>query len=135
MADANIKPPFWLKPMNKVFMFMLRLGLPISGKEGPVVLTVPGRKSGQPRRTAVGGKVVDNQFWMVSEHGDHSDYVRNIKANPGVRVRLGGQWRNGTAHLLPDDDPLQRLGNLPRLNSAVVRMMGSELLTIRVDLA
>ena len=50
-------------------------------------------------------------------------------------MRLGGQWRNGTAHLLPDDDPLQRLGNLPRLNSAVVRMMGSELLTIRVDLA
>ena len=35
MADANIKPPFWLKPMNKVFMAMLRLGLPISGKEGP----------------------------------------------------------------------------------------------------
>ncbi len=35
---------------------------------------------------------------------------------------------------MPDDDPLQRLGNLPRLNSAVVRLMGSDLLTIRVDL-
>jgi deazaflavin-dependent oxidoreductase (nitroreductase family) len=71
---------------------------------------------------------------MVSEHGEHSDYVRNIKANPAVRVRVGGHWRSGTAHLLPDDDAVARLGNLPRMNSAVVRMMGSDLLTIRVDL-
>ncbi len=105
------------------------------GRQLPVtMLETTGRKSGQPRHTPVGGRLVDNKFWMVSEHGEHSDYVRNIKANPGVRVRLGGQWRSGTAHLLPDDDPVQRLGNLPRLNSAVVRIMGSELLTIRVDL-
>ena len=58
------------------------------------MLETTGRKSGQPRHTAVGGKVVDNQFWMVSEHGDHSDYVHNIKADPAVRVRIGGQWRS-----------------------------------------
>jgi deazaflavin-dependent oxidoreductase (nitroreductase family) len=105
------------------------------GRQLPVtMLETTGRKSGQPRRTAVGGRVVGNQFWMVSEHGDHSDYVRNIKADPAVRVRLGGQWRNGTAHLLPDDDAARRLGNLPRLNSAMVRLMGSDLLTVRVDL-
>lgn len=105
------------------------------GRQLPVtMIETTGRQSGLPRRTAVGGRVVDNQFWMVSEHGDHSDYVRNIKANPSVRVRVGGRWRNGTAHLLPDDDALARLGQLPKLNSAVVRMMGSDLLTIRVDL-
>jgi deazaflavin-dependent oxidoreductase (nitroreductase family) len=70
----------------------------------------------------------------VSEHGDHSDYVRNIKANPAVRVRLGGKWRRGTAHLLTDDDSKERLRSLPRVNSAVVRVMASDLLTIRVDL-
>lgn len=105
------------------------------GRQLPVtMIETVGRKSGKPRRTAVGGRVVDNQFWMVSEHGEHSDYVRNMKANPRVRVRVGGEWRNGTAHLLPDDDPVRRLGNLPRLNSAVVRLMGSDLLTIRIDL-
>ncbi|WP_062887222.1 nitroreductase family deazaflavin-dependent oxidoreductase [Mycobacterium avium] len=105
------------------------------GRQLPMtMLETTGRKSGKPRRTAVGGRVVDNQFWMVSEHGEHSDYVRNIKANPAVRVRVGGRWRTGTARLLPDDDPVQRLGNLPRLNSAMVRLMGSDLLTIRVDL-
>jgi deazaflavin-dependent oxidoreductase (nitroreductase family) len=107
---------------------------PVGRKMPGVIVETTGRKSGQPRRTAVGGKLVDNQFWMVSEHGEHSDYVRNIKANPAVRVRIGGQWRSGTAHLLPDDDPVRRLGDLPRLNSAVVRLMGSDLLTIRVDL-
>ena len=105
------------------------------GRQLPVtMLETTGRKSGQPRHTAVGGKVIDNQFWMVSEHGDHSDYVHNIKANPAVRVRIGGQWRNGTAHLLPDDDPRQRLRSLPRLNSMGVVTMGTDLLTIRVDL-
>jgi deazaflavin-dependent oxidoreductase (nitroreductase family) len=105
------------------------------GRQLPVtMIETIGRKSGRPRLTAVGGKVVGNQFWMVSEHGEHSDYVRNMKVNPAVRVRIGGKWRNGVANLLPDDDPVRRLGNLPRLNSAVVRMMGSDLLTIRVDL-
>ncbi len=105
------------------------------GRQLPVtMLETTGRKSGLPRHTAVGGKVIDDQFWMVSEHGDHSDYVRNIKANPAVRVRLGGKWRSGTAHLLTDDDSKERLRTLPRLNSAVVRVMASDLLTIRVDL-
>lgn len=105
------------------------------GRQLPVtMLETVGRKSGQPRRTAVGGRVVDNQFWMVSEHGEHSDYVYNIKANPAVRVRVDGQWRSGTAHLLANDDPRQRLQHLPRLNSMVVKLMGADLLTIRVDL-
>jgi deazaflavin-dependent oxidoreductase (nitroreductase family) len=105
------------------------------GRQLPVtMLETIGRKSGQPRRTPIGGKLVDNQFWLVSEHGGHSDYVHNIKADPAVRVRIGGQWRSGVAHLLPDDDPWVRLRSLPRLNSAGVRTMGTELLTIRIDL-
>jgi deazaflavin-dependent oxidoreductase (nitroreductase family) len=105
------------------------------GRQLPVtMLETTGRKSGQPRHTAIGGKLVGNQYWMVSEHGDHSDYVRNIKANPAVRLRVDGQWRSGVAHLLPDDDPWARLRQLPRLNSTGVRVMGTDLLTIRVDL-
>jgi deazaflavin-dependent oxidoreductase (nitroreductase family) len=98
------------------------------------MLETIGRKSGQPRRTAIGGRVIGKQFWMVSEHGGHSDYVRNIRANPAVRVRIRGRWHAGTAHLLPDDDARERLRNLPGVNSALVRLAGSDLLTIRVDL-
>ncbi|MGC2655617.1 MAG: nitroreductase family deazaflavin-dependent oxidoreductase [Mycobacterium sp.] len=107
---------------------------PLARRLPLTLLETTGRKTGQPRRTPVGGRLVDNQFWIVSEHGEHSQYVRNIKANPAVRVRIHGQWRSGTAHLLHDDDPIQRLGGLPGLNSALVRVMGTDLLTIRVDL-
>jgi deazaflavin-dependent oxidoreductase (nitroreductase family) len=105
------------------------------GRKLPVtMLETTGRTSGQPRHTAVGGRLVDNAFWLVSEHGTQSDYVKNIKASPAVRIRLNGRWRTGTAHLLPDDDAAARLAQLPSLNSAVVRVMGSDLLTIRIDL-
>jgi deazaflavin-dependent oxidoreductase (nitroreductase family) len=105
------------------------------GRRLPVTqLETIGRKSGQPRRTAIGGRVIGNQFWMVSEHGGHSHYVHNIKANPAVRLRIHGRWRSGTAHLLPEDDANERLRSLPGINSALVRLAGSDLLTIRVDL-
>jgi deazaflavin-dependent oxidoreductase (nitroreductase family) len=107
---------------------------PVGRKLPVTMLETTGRKSGQPRHTAVGGRVVGNAFWLVSEHGAQSDYVKNIKADPAVRVRIHGHWRTGTAHLLPDDDAAARLAQLPQLNSAVVRVMGSDLLTIRVDL-
>ncbi|MBN3508577.1 nitroreductase/quinone reductase family protein [Mycolicibacterium nivoides] len=105
------------------------------GRQLPVtMLETVGRKSGEPRHTAVGGRVIGDQFWMVAEHGERSHYVLNIKANPAVRLRINGHWRTGTAYLLPDDDPVARLKELPTLNSAVVRAMGSDLLTLRIDL-
>lgn len=53
------------------------------GRQLPVtMLETIGRKSGEPRHTAIGGRVIDGAFWLVSEHGDHADFVRNIKANP-----------------------------------------------------
>ena len=98
------------------------------------LLETTGRTSGQPRRTPLGGKLVGQQFWFVSEFGDQSQYVRNIQADPRVRVRLRGTWRSGTAHLLPEDDARARLRGLPQFNSFGVRAFGTNLLTVRVDL-
>ncbi|MEU0198664.1 MULTISPECIES: nitroreductase/quinone reductase family protein [unclassified Streptomyces] len=98
------------------------------------VLETRGRVSGLPRRTPVGGRRVGDSFWLVSEFGERSQYVRNIKADPRVRVRIRGRWHEGTAHLLPDDDPVARLRRLPRVNSLGVRAFGTDLLTVRVDL-
>lgn len=97
------------------------------------LLETTGRTSGQPRRTPLGGKLVGHQFWFVSEFGDQSQYVRNIQADPRVRVRLRGTWRSGTAHLLPDDDARARLRGLPQFNSLGVRAFGTNLLTVRVS--
>jgi deazaflavin-dependent oxidoreductase (nitroreductase family) len=98
------------------------------------LLETTGRSSGMPRRTPIGGRKVGEAFWLVSEFGTNSQYVKNIEANPSVRVRVRGRWHTGTAQLLPDDDARARLRSLPRLNSAAVKTVGTDLLTIRVDL-
>ncbi|MEV5078320.1 nitroreductase/quinone reductase family protein [Streptomyces sp. NPDC056159] len=98
------------------------------------VLETTGRTSGLPRRTPVGGRRVGDSFWLVSEFGERSQYVRNIRADPEVRVRIRGRWYEGTAYPLPDDDPVARLRGLPRLNSTAVRALGTDLLTVRVGL-
>jgi deazaflavin-dependent oxidoreductase (nitroreductase family) len=98
------------------------------------LLETTGRTSGLPRTTPVGGRRVGDAFWLVSEFGYKSQYVRNIQADPKVRVRIAGRWHHGTAHLLPEDDATARLRSLPRFNSAAVRALGVDLLTVRVDL-
>lgn len=117
------------------YFFQKRVANPLM-RRNPLqtLLETTGRTSGQPRRTPLGGKLVGHQFWFVSEFGDDSQYVRNIRADPRVRVRLRGTWRSGTAHLLPEDDARARLRGLPQFNSWGVRAFGTNLLTVRVDL-
>ncbi|MFE2958482.1 nitroreductase/quinone reductase family protein [Nocardia tengchongensis] len=115
--------------------FQRRVGNPILGRL-PIqtLLETTGRVSGQPRITPIGGRRTGNSFWLVSEFGTRSQYVRNIEADNRVRLRLRGRWLTGTAHLMPDDDPIARLRSLPRANSTAVRIVGTDLLSIRIDL-
>ena len=99
------------------------------------LLETTGRKSGQKRVTPVGNGLRGDVFWIVTEHGWASAYVKNIQADPRVRVKVGRRWRSGTAHILPDDDPYERMRMLGRrANDAAVRLVGTEHLVIRVDL-
>ena len=108
---------------------------PLVRKSDTVVLIeTVGRKSGLPRVTPIGGRRRGKEFWLVSEHGFKSDYVRNIQANPAVRLRIRGKWHTGVAVLLPDDDTAARLADLGGLNSVGVRLAGTDRLTIRIDL-
>jgi hypothetical protein len=50
-------------------------------------------------------------------------------------MRLLSGWRSGTAHVLDEDDPRARLRRMGlRLNALVVRLMGTDLLSVRIDL-
>jgi deazaflavin-dependent oxidoreductase (nitroreductase family) len=118
--------------MNPLVKGLAAAGVPLPTV---VILETTGRKSGLPRRNPVGKAIEGDTLWIVAEHGRKASYVRNIEANPRVRVKVGRRWRTGTAHPLPDDDPRERQRRMPnKLNSASVRLMGSELLTVRVDL-
>ncbi len=84
MADSErIRPPWWLKPMNKIFMAVMRLGIPFAGTESPMVLTVPGRKSGKPRSTPITPFTVDGQRYVVGGFPG-ADWV--LKARPLLRA-------------------------------------------------
>ena len=120
------------KLLNPLVRAAARAGIPLPGY---VLLETTGRRSGQPRQVPVGKALEGDTLWVVAEHGLRAAYVRNIQANPRVRVRLGRRWRTGTAHVLPDDDWRERQRRMSnRLNSAVVRAMGTEPVTVRVDL-
>jgi deazaflavin-dependent oxidoreductase (nitroreductase family) len=118
-----------------VTTFQRRMANPLMRRNPRMtLLETVGRVSGEPRTTPVGGRRIGDQFWLVSEFGERSQYVRNIRANPRVRVRLKGRWCPGTAVPMPEDDARARLQSLPRGNSAAVAAFGSSLMTIRIDL-
>ena len=112
-----------------------RIANPIARRlPGQVVLETTGRVSGQPRHTPIGGRLDGDTYWFVSMHGDSSNYMRNIKADNNVRVRIGGRWRTGQAHVLPTDDARARNAQFPWVNRTANSGLGSELLTVRIDL-
>ena len=111
---------------------------------GYAMLETTGRKTGKPRRTPVGDGRVGSHFWIVAEHGMAAGYIRNIASDPRVRVMVRegvrARWYTGRAQFLPEDDPHERQRWLARekpgsaANASVVRLMGTQLLTVRVDL-
>lgn len=128
--------------LNPPVRLLLLMGVP---PVGYALLETTGRLSGKPRCTPVGDGLVGDTFWVVAEHGCRAGYVRNLQADPNVRVKvrhgLRPVWREGVAHVLETDDPHARQRELSRwhplraLTAAFVRVLGSELLTVRIDLA
>src|SRR3982074_1186395 len=124
---------------NPPIKFLFAIGVVPPGN---ALLEPTGRKTGKPRRAPVGNGLVGGQFWVVAEHGQKADYVRNIVGNPRVRLKLReglrARWHTRTAHLPSDDDPRERqhwLANrLPgsTSNAAAVRFFGTQLLTVRI---
>jgi deazaflavin-dependent oxidoreductase (nitroreductase family) len=131
MMNRRVSTFLSVRIFNPIVKAAASRGLPLFGY---AILETTGRRSGQVRRTPVGPTVEGDVVWIVAEHGRRAGYVLNIEANPRVRIRLGRRWRSGTARAVPDDDPRARQRTMGRVNSLVVRAMGSDLLTVRIDL-
>ena len=99
------------------------------------LLETTGRRTGLPRHTPVGNGLDGDTFWLVAAHGIQANYVRNLQAEPRVRVKADGLWHAGTAVVLPGDEPAARSRTLShQWDAAIGRMMTSAPLTIRIDL-
>jgi deazaflavin-dependent oxidoreductase (nitroreductase family) len=123
---------------NPAMKFALLTGI---APRGFALIETTGRRTGQRRLTPVGNGLDGDVFWLISEHGDRSAYVKNLLANPRVRVKVGRRWHKGTATCLPDDDARSRRTHLDSRNGLSGRLNGkffdasaSEPMTIRIDL-
>jgi len=137
-AKRRVVDPFQKLVLNRLVRAAFELGIP---PPGDALLETIGRRTGQKRPTPVCDGVDGDTFWVVAQHGRQADYVRNIEANPRVRVKSSGaSWRAGTAHILDDDDPRERQRTARRVNLArglcvtASEVMGTDFLTIRIDL-
>ncbi|SCF05858.1 deazaflavin-dependent oxidoreductase, nitroreductase family [Micromonospora coriariae] len=111
---------------------------------GDALLETTGRRTGQRRYTPVCDGLDGDVFWLVAQRGRRADWVRNVEADPRVRVKVGGgrhaRWRAGTARMVEDDDPserqriLARSGLMRRLCLRTSKAMNARPLTVRVDL-
>jgi deazaflavin-dependent oxidoreductase (nitroreductase family) len=125
-----------MRLMDRVSRTLVRRGIM---RRSTALIETVGRKSGEPRVTPVTNGLDGDVFWIVTEHGHKANYVRNIEANPHVRVLAGPGWRRGTARIV-DEDPQDRLERIVQMNgraaanARIVRTTGTEHLVIRVDL-
>jgi deazaflavin-dependent oxidoreductase (nitroreductase family) len=73
---SELRPPRYLKPMNRVVRALQKLGIPT----GPaMVLTVPGRKSGLPRSTPMTPFTYRGNMYTVAGYPG-ADWAANARA-------------------------------------------------------
>lgn len=140
-AKERVIYPFEKHVLNPVVMLAWQIGIP---PPGDALLETTGRRTGLARHTPVCDGLDGETFWLVAQHGRRADWVRNIEADPRVRVRFrtgsGVGWRAGTAHILDDDDARERQRLAGRGDPArrlcffASAAMGTVPLTVRIDL-
>jgi deazaflavin-dependent oxidoreductase (nitroreductase family) len=122
--------------MNPLVAALDRLGIRSSLV---VELETIGRKSSEPRRVPLAGRIEGDDQWVISQHGRRAGWAYNIAANPNVRVRVNNEWRSGTATFAPDDDVRARarsFGGERRFGQSAtaltMRAMESDPISVRI---
>jgi deazaflavin-dependent oxidoreductase (nitroreductase family) len=101
MADHYQQPGwFTTNVFNRIVAVFTRLGISVWGSR---VLEVPGRKTGEPRRTPVNLLTLDGQRYLVAPRG-HTQWVRNLRASGRGRLLLGRHGENFTATEVPEHE-------------------------------
>src|SRR5689334_17017300 len=75
-------------------------------------LTTSGRRTGQPREIEIWFIEHEQRFYLIAEHRERAQWVRNIQAQAAVRIRVGDRRLSATGRAIRDDDD-------PKLTAAV----------------
>jgi deazaflavin-dependent oxidoreductase (nitroreductase family) len=73
-------------------------------------LVTTGRTSGRPRRIEIWFAAVGDRWFALAGGRERAHWVRNLRADPVVRVEIRGRTFEGTARLIEgtDEDPVAR---------------------------
>jgi deazaflavin-dependent oxidoreductase (nitroreductase family) len=99
-SQPNYRKPDWFtrNVFNRAVAGLTRLGVSVAGSR---VLEVPGRKSGQLRRTPVNLLEFDGNRYLVAPRG-HTQWVRNLRVGGRGNLLLGRRREPFRATEVPD---------------------------------
>ena len=72
------------------------------GDEEFAYLTTIGRRSGREHRIEIWFGISGGMLYVLSGGGDRSDWVRNLRADPRVRIRIGEVEQPARARVVTD---------------------------------
>jgi deazaflavin-dependent oxidoreductase (nitroreductase family) len=90
------------RAFNRLVAALTRRGVSVAGSR---ILTVPGRRTGQPRRTVVNVLEVDGERYLVAPRGE-THWVRNLRTAGGATLQVGRRVEDVTAVELDDAQKL-----------------------------
>ena len=101
MTRARYEEPGWFtrNVFNRIVSGLTRVGLSVWGSR---VLEVPGRTTGEPRRTPVNLLELDGSRYLVAPRG-HTQWVRNMRVSGGGALLLGRRREPFRATEVDDD--------------------------------
>jgi deazaflavin-dependent oxidoreductase (nitroreductase family) len=84
---VRFQRPGWFTKnvFNRIVAALTTMGVSVAGSR---VLEVPGRKSGEPRRTPVNLLTLDGRRYLVAPRG-HTQWVRNLRVSGSGRLLVG----------------------------------------------
>ncbi|MBC7875994.1 MAG: nitroreductase family deazaflavin-dependent oxidoreductase [Anaerolineales bacterium] len=72
-------------------------------KENYCYLTTTGRKSGKPHEIEIWFGIQGDSLYLLSGGGADSDWVKNLRVNPNVTVRIAKQTFTGVARIAQEE--------------------------------
>jgi deazaflavin-dependent oxidoreductase (nitroreductase family) len=81
-------------------------------------LTTTGRRTGLPREIEIWFTEHEARFYVIAEHRERAQWVRNILADPRVRVRVGERTFAATARPVSDEQEPELARAVKRLSDA-----------------